>query len=227
VAQYAQALSKVRDIGFSQTAGIGACISSVAESNAGDAGSVPSETFGILCHDCVEHTIKTGSTESFAPDKKYLKDLSPIAIRQALDIAKSMASAFITSEFWSSLKIDAVVSCEKSFVLAMEDALIEGRMDLFVERGQTITIIDFKTDTIEEPWRYATQLDIYHDAAKAFAPRATIRTGILWLRTMNINWRNSLTDGESHYALIAEAIGHIRQEGTYSDILVANSYESF
>jgi ATP-dependent helicase/nuclease subunit A len=221
VAIYAQTIAAVRDNGFSKAIAIDPGMRKFSLIPA-----IPSETFGILCHDCVEHAIMTGSAEGFAPDINFLKDYSPAAMQEAIDEAKAMASAFVASGFWSTMRMNSIVQCEKSFVLSLGKAFIEGRMDLFIERNGEIAIIDLKTDSIEEPWRYATQLDIYREAAMAFAPNASIRTGILWLRTMNLCWRSAPVSSEKLETLVAEASRCIGQDGQDSDILNADLYES-
>jgi ATP-dependent helicase/nuclease subunit A len=64
---------------------------------------------------------------------------------------------------------------EASFVLAVGDSVVRGKMDLLVERPGEIVVVDYKTDALgdadpeEHAARYATQRDLYALAAAAGA----------------------------------------------------------
>jgi ATP-dependent exoDNAse (exonuclease V) beta subunit len=95
------------------------------------------------------------------------------------------------------------VTTEKPFLLRADEMLVEGRMDLFVERTDGIDIIDFKSDATQDSARYATQLELYRMAAQEFAPGKSVRLGIFWLRTAELAWLQSET-GDALLAALRE-----------------------
>ncbi|MCE5255793.1 MAG: UvrD-helicase domain-containing protein [Spirochaetaceae bacterium] len=166
-----------------------ALVSLAAPAAAGEA--IPPERFGILCHDTVEWAINHGSTDDYSPGRGVAEGIEPTQLSAAIDAAKLLASNFISSDFWQeAMAADnpPFVSTEKSFLLRMGDLIIEGRMDLFLETRDSITIIDFKTDMAPGPDRYRTQLELYRHASRGFSGGKNTKIGIFWLRTSTMEW---------------------------------------
>jgi ATP-dependent exoDNAse (exonuclease V) beta subunit len=98
-----------------------------------------------------------------------------------------LADAFLNSSFARELLRNAregTVHCEYPFLLqAGEPALyLNGKIDLLVEREDSVTVVDFKTDQAVEPEHYTAQMAVYrHAAAALFDKPATV--WLFFLRT--------------------------------------------
>jgi ATP-dependent helicase/nuclease subunit A len=73
-------------------------------------------------------------------------------------VAGRMAQASVRGELYR----------EKPFVMQHEDVLVQGIIDVFWLEGDSIVLLDYKTDRVqtaeELALRYRTQLDLYADA---------------------------------------------------------------
>jgi len=73
-------------------------------------------------------------------------------------VASRMAQASLRGELYR----------EKPFVMQHEDVLVQGIIDVFWLEGDSIILLDYKTDRVktaeELVLRYQTQLDLYADA---------------------------------------------------------------
>ncbi len=205
-----------REIRTSQPAGIPAPAYAHAPATAlaapGDQSPLPPKIFGTLCHDAVEQAIKTGTVSGFAPSKDLVRDLSPSDIARATELATSMAVDFLSSDFWKSLPAGAEMTSEKPFLLKLGDFIVEGRMDLLIETGDEVTVIDFKSDSEEAPSRHAVQLDIYRRAAENIIPGKKTRIGLYWLRSSSLTWMDSAISDEDLLHLAHQASLGIGQE---------------
>jgi len=147
----------------------------------------------------------------FAPSRAVAKGLEREQLARAVSLAIQLAQGFLGSEYWRQVPVlgcACTITTEKPFLLKVDDMVVEGRMDLFVERTDAIDIIDFKSDAVQESARYAVQLELYRRAAEKFAPGKPIRLGIFWLRTAELAWLQS----EIGDALLAAALREIRGE---------------
>ena len=95
------------------------------------------------------------------------------------------------------------VEREFDFLLAVEDLVIRGQVDLWFEQGGELCIVDYKTDritaaeTIQRAQEYALQLRLYAMAIEQFAGRAPDRAWLHFLRpntVVEVDLRPSLID---------------------------------
>lgn len=159
----------------------------------------------------LEQGADSGFWSGFAPGRAVAKGLESEPLAHAVALAVQLAQGFLGSEYWRQARAMGcayTITTEKPFLLKVDDMVVEGRMDLFVEKPDAIDIIDFKSDAVQESARYGVQLELYRRAAQKFAPGKQVRLGIFWLRTAELAWLQS----EIGDALLAAALREIRGE---------------
>ena len=144
--------------------------------------------FGTLCHDAVEFAIEKGQAEGFDAGTLIEAGIGNGAAAEAIDQAVSYARGFIDSPFWKRVRHYPTIQTEKPFLYSLGNLVIDGRMDLFIESDDEIFIIDFKSDFMLDPQRYAIQLQIYRNAASGFRPGKRISTGLYDLGKGDLHW---------------------------------------
>ena len=92
---------------------------------------------------------------------------------------------------------------EFDFLLAVEDLVIRGQVDLWFEEGGELVIVDYKTDAVSGPEAhqraddYALQLKLYAMAIERVTGRAADRAYLHFLRpntVVEVDLRPSLLD---------------------------------
>jgi ATP-dependent helicase/nuclease subunit A len=166
---------------------------------------IDAKLFGTLCHASVEYSAERDSTEGFLPPEALLRGIEAGKARAAIAQAVGLAADFLESPLWLGLRQRGKPQLEKSFLLSVGDSLVDGRMDLFLESGEDVTILDFKSDSSIDPGRYAVQLDIYRRAAAGICGGKAVKAGIFWLRTRETTWLDESGDPGSLEGLIEAA----------------------
>ncbi|MFZ2780880.1 MAG: UvrD-helicase domain-containing protein [Rectinemataceae bacterium] len=143
------------------------------------------DAFGTLCHALIAHRVERGSgLERFIPEEKLFADMGEKSRALAMAEAESFAQGFFRSELWKSLSNLPRIETEKPFLLRLDgEPLIEGRMDLYAEGGDSATIVDFKTDRKEDSSLHEVQLALYRMAARGFSGAAKVESWLFWLRS--------------------------------------------
>ena len=73
---------------------------------------------------------------------------------------------------------------EFDFLLAVEDVVLRGQIDLWFEEGGELTLVDYKTDRDESSAaEYALQLRLYALALERYAGRLPDRAALCFLRS--------------------------------------------
>ncbi|MEN6477993.1 MAG: PD-(D/E)XK nuclease family protein, partial [Rectinema sp.] len=143
------------------------------------------DAFGTLCHALIAHRVERGSgPERFIPEEKLFANMGEKSRTLAMAEAESFAQGFFRSELWKSLSNLPRIETEKPFLLRLDgEPLIEGRMDLYAEGGDSATIVDFKTDRKEDSSLHEVQLALYRMAARGFSGAAKVESWLFWLRS--------------------------------------------
>jgi len=173
---------------------------------------IPADKFGDLCHDAVEKALENGLDSGYEPPETLARGLDPDSLARAVILASSMAKGFLESEFWRGLPESAVVKSEKSFLLALGNYIVEGRMDFFAETATEAFVIDFKSDIARNFGEYAVQLEVYRRAASAIVPGKSLRVGLFWLRTSELEWIAPVLGEKELLDLAERASRSIRQD---------------
>jgi ATP-dependent exoDNAse (exonuclease V) beta subunit len=130
---------------------------------------------------------------------KSLANADPEAVR--------LAGVFQSGALGRRLANAARVEREFDFLLALEDLVVRGQIDLWFEEAGRIEIVDYKTDAVsaaEAPRRtheYALQLRIYAMAVERLTGRAPDRAWLHFLRpnaVVEVDLSPSLLDGPEH-----------------------------
>lgn len=175
--------------------------------------SIPAEVFGLLCHDAMEKALAAGSAAGYKVPDEIARGLGEAETARAQELAAAMAETFLAGDFWRGLPPLAARQSEKSFLLALGDFIVEGRMDLFIETDGEIFVIDFKSDTAQDPEPHLVQLELYRRAAAGIAPGKEVSVGLYWLRSARFDWLKPSLSDESLAAFARRASGVARGPG--------------
>jgi ATP-dependent exoDNAse (exonuclease V) beta subunit len=102
--------------------------------------------------------------------------------------AERLANVFRSSPLGRRIARAARVEREFDFLMAVEDLVIRGQVDLWFEEGGEIAIVDYKTDSVtaaeahQRAQDYALQLRLYALAVEKVAGRAPSRAWLHFLR---------------------------------------------
>ena len=113
--------------------------------------------------------------------------LAGVAIEPSAE-ALRLAEVFRRSELGRRAERAARREREFDFVLAIEDVVVRGQIDLWFEEGGELTIVDYKTDDVtgieahQRARDYATQLRIYALAVERLTGRPPDRAWLHFLR---------------------------------------------
>jgi ATP-dependent exoDNAse (exonuclease V) beta subunit len=114
--------------------------------------------------------------------------LAGSAVPQPDEEALRLAGVFRQSPLGRRLERASRVEREFDFLMAVEDLVIRGQVDLWFEEGGELVIVDYKTDSVTaaEAHRraqdHALQLRLYAMAVERFAGRAPDRAWLYFLR---------------------------------------------
>jgi ATP-dependent exoDNAse (exonuclease V) beta subunit len=109
-------------------------------------------------------------------------------VAQPDEEAQRLAGVFRQSALARRVERASRVEREFDFLMAVEDLVIRGQVDLWFEEGGELAIVDYKTDTVTaaEAHRrardHALQLRLYALAIERFAGRAPDRAWLYFLR---------------------------------------------
>ncbi len=129
--------------------------------------------------------------------------LSGVAVPDACEEAARLAEVFRRSPLARRVEQASRVEREFDFLIAVEDLVIRGQVDLWFEHDGEICIVDYKTDAVtasgahERAQEYALQLKLYAMAVEKAAGRAPSRGWLHFLRPntlVEVDLRPSLLD---------------------------------
>jgi ATP-dependent helicase/nuclease subunit A len=114
--------------------------------------------------------------------------LAEIPVLNASDQARELASRFQMSDLARRASTAARVERESEFLLAIDDCILQGRIDLWFEEGGRYVLVDYKTDDVdaegaaERARDYALQLHLYALALERITGRAPAQALLYFLR---------------------------------------------
>ena len=88
----------------------------------------------------------------------------------------ALAECFLASDLWKLTEAAEAYEFELPFLLRLpletrgdpsDAAWVRGKMDLVLDRGDKVIVVDFKTDRVLSPEHYTVQMDLYRRAARA------------------------------------------------------------
>ena len=138
--------------------------------------------FGTYCHKIIEASLKKSTTMVLLPSSFSKLQLKQ---KEILDTdAQNLASKFLASTFAQDL-LNFNFDSELSFLLNMGGPetpyYVNGQIDLLIEKGDEIIIIDFKTDKNMNPEEYAVQMFLYRKAAEGIFSKP-VKSYLFYLR---------------------------------------------
>jgi len=123
--------------------------------------------FGTLAHITIESELQKIPLKIPAV---FLSNLTNKQLDEVLFSAKKMADNFLHSDLGQERKNALQHFSEFTFksclIYNKENFLIDGQIDLIIEKERDILLIDFKTDLQENPQMYYNQLALYCKACK-------------------------------------------------------------
>jgi CRISPR/Cas system-associated exonuclease Cas4 (RecB family) len=114
--------------------------------------------------------------------------LAAAPVANATDLARELASRFQKSSLGQRARVAARVEREFDFLLAIEDVVVEGRIDLWFEEAGQLVLVDYKTDDVDAGGAagrardYAPQLHLYALALERLAGRRPDQALLYFLR---------------------------------------------
>jgi ATP-dependent helicase/nuclease subunit A len=140
--------------------------------------------FGTIAHACVE-SLLNGEVPSIP--SKLAGYLTLTEAETLLDAGKNIAERFIGSSLGKKALSAALRKSEYRFRSLCkgdngEAIFINGTIDLLFEEGDTVYVVDFKTDSRENPAEHIPQMGFYYRAASELR-RKKCRLWLYYLRT--------------------------------------------
>ena len=140
--------------------------------------------FGTLCHETLEYRF---AGDMAKPRWKGIP-LSEDKFALVESAASSIADRFFSSEFYDRYIKDVAPECihpEFGFMMKGDnDMVLEGSVDLLVEREDCNIVVDYKTDRCRNPKEHEAQLTRYCNAmSDIFGGKKTVGY-VVYLRTM-------------------------------------------
>ncbi|MDR2717147.1 MAG: UvrD-helicase domain-containing protein [Treponema sp.] len=141
-----------------------------------------SGSFGTIAHICVEAQL-SGQKAVIPPNLAGL--LSPADADTFLDAGKELALRFVRSPLGIIAKKAKSRRSEfafRSLIYAnKEEFFFNGTIDLIFEDGQTVYVVDFKTDNQEFPGEHIPQMACYYRAATELFAVPANKKCTIWL----------------------------------------------
>jgi ATP-dependent helicase/nuclease subunit A len=140
--------------------------------------------FGTLVHAFLEAHF--GGNKPFIPpnilamlDEKYYNEI--------LEETRKTADRFINSELGARTGKALLIEPEFPIITVVQTGghtlRITGQIDLLFEAEETVYIVDFKTDIIENPRRHLGQLAVYRRAISDIYPDKAVEAWLFYLRS--------------------------------------------
>jgi len=135
--------------------------------------------------------------------------LAGLPVPDAAPDAVRLARVFSQSALGRRTERASRIEREFGFLLALEDLVVTGKVDLWFEEGGELTIVDYKTDAVsvaeahQRALDYALQLRLYALAVERVAGRAPDRAWLHFLRPnslVEVDLRPSLLDSPEQVA---------------------------
>jgi len=147
-----------------------------------------SGSFGTIAHICVEALLN--KEEPLIPGNISCL-LSPAEFSAFLEAGKEIALRFVGSPLGKIAENASIRENEFPFRSIIKnnhgkEIFINGTIDLFFEEKDAFHIVDFKTDSKENPWEHTAQMSCYYNAvASLFAvpSKKECRVWLYYLRT--------------------------------------------
>ncbi len=132
---------------------------------------------------------------NFNEEKTWLIQVAEKIIEKEsfLDLSEKKKIYNEISQFLASKEFEKIfsgkVNCELEISGEINGKKTSGRIDLLVERGNEILIIDYKSDEIlpnKIPQNYVEQLNNYQNLVRDIYPNHKIMTGIFWTKFLQL-----------------------------------------
>jgi hypothetical protein len=167
------------------------------------------DLFGTLVHHVLNSKISGTYREGRIPES-ILAGLDPKAIQLFIRTAVSLADGFLASGHGKELAGAAFIEPELPFIHRVMTGNgpvhVHGAVDLAYETNGGLNIIDFKTDAVLSPSRYAFQLWFYAHALGALYGKPA-RAFLYFLRNGEAHEVTEKVDHESLVSLVEQASG--------------------
>ena len=133
---------------------------------------------GTLCHLVLER-LDFWNPDVYRLVKSCARELGIADFAEAKTILKS----FVGTDAFKSLAGAEMVARELPFLLPHEGGVMQGVIDLVARIDGRLTVIDYKSDRVEQPEKYAGQRKWYVEAARRILGEKSPDFKLLYLRT--------------------------------------------
>lgn len=155
-------------------------------------------SFGTFAHEIMELSLKNKELKTQDLLEKLdntegLKDLTDSQKKTVLQDCMDFVANFKSTSFFEDIK-NQKIDCEVKFFYGVDEPsgeqrlVLEGIIDLLIEKEDEFIIIDYKTDKFKEPSLHQKQLALYSQALGRLTSKP-IHTGLCYLREpKQIEW---------------------------------------
>jgi ATP-dependent helicase/nuclease subunit A len=142
-------------------------------------------SFGTIAHACVEKLLKAEEPEIPAALNGFLTPAESAAFLKA---GRELAVRFIRSPLGKIASTAEKRENEFPFRTLLADTngnetFISGSIDLLFEDGHTVYVVDFKTDSQENPGEHTVQMACYYRAVSELRKNKNCRVWLYYLRS--------------------------------------------
>jgi ATP-dependent helicase/nuclease subunit A len=154
--------------------------------------------FGTIAHACVEALMKG---EEAAIPHGLAGNLSPKEADTLLAAGLALANKFLASPLGRAAQNAALRRSEYRFRSLYGKIFINGTIDLLFEDDSTLTVLDFKTDSLEAPGEHTAQMAFYYRAAMDLLGNVHKKTCRVWLYYLRSGHAVEMTEAAKGYAI--------------------------
>lgn len=177
-----------------------------------DASTSSSISYGNLVHAWLETHIKALPLNADGLRQKLWDENPAWSEAELMDTWQKAANEvceLLRSDAWTNLTKDALaLRSEVPLVALSKGVLIRGKMDLLIEKKDSVWLVDFKTAGDSSHERdYAPQLASYARAIRPWFPAKVIRTAVYYTRHNRLSEIKMAADKRSHFSSSSQELG--------------------
>ncbi|WP_010253956.1 UvrD-helicase domain-containing protein [Treponema primitia] len=154
--------------------------------------------FGTIAHACVDALM---NHETPAIPAKLGGPLSPQEADTLLSAGIELAKGFLESPLGQSALSAPLRKSEFRFRSLNGAIFINGTIDLLFEDDRVVYVVDFKTDSVEEPGEHLAQMAFYYRAAMDLLGKPHGKDCQLWLYYLRTGHAVEMTDAAKNLKL--------------------------
>jgi ATP-dependent helicase/nuclease subunit A len=154
--------------------------------------------FGTLAHACVEALLSGAAP---ALPAALGGRLDPAEGEALLSAGVELAEAFMDSPLGRMARNAPARKSEYPFRSLYGNTFITGTIDLLFEDDKTVCVVDFKTDSVEDPGEHTAQMAFYYRAAADLLGNPRNKECLVWLYYLRTGHAVEMTDAAREFRI--------------------------